>query len=358
MPPLAIVIILIWAYATWYSIVKYRLMVLTPALGANEIVERVMDLVVLVDNYENIISTNPKARELTRYNEEELVGKPLKILLEKEIKNGFICESFLKTKNNEYIPMQVSISSVKDKYGDRVGKVIVGQDLRQMKQLEAVTKELEAFSYSVAHDLRAPLRGMRGFSKALMEDCEKMLPEDGKGYFKRIEEEGKRMDEIIEDLLSLSYVGKFEMYTKMVNLSILVEDIANRLKGSEPGRNVEFVIKKDVFAQGDSNLLKICLENLIGNAWKFSSRKEKAIIEFGTENINDKIAYFVKDNGAGFDINYKDKLFLPFERLHSRDEFPGSGIGLTIVKRIMDRHNGKIWAESENGAKFCFTLTK
>lgn len=226
------------------------------------------------------------------------------------------------------------------------------------RRLEAANKELEAFSYSVSHDLRAPLRGMDGFSQALLDDYGDKLDETGKDYLRRVRNATKKMGNLIDDLLALSRVTRRELKQEQIDLSSVARSIADEFKQAEPGREVEFRIAPDVCVDGDKDLLRIALQNLIGNAWKFTAKKRHAKIEFDVAENNGTRAIFVRDDGAGFDMSYADKLFQPFTRLHGEKEFDGTGIGLATVQRIVHRHGGRIWAEGavEKGATVYFTL--
>ena len=226
--------------------------------------------------------------------------------------------------------------------------------------LEAANRELEAFSYSVSHDLRAPLRSIDGFSKVLLERYGEGFDATGKDYLTRVRGAALRMGKLIDDMLSLSRAGRREMESKPVDLSALASGVADGLHQREPERRVHVSIEPGLTAIGDEGMLRIVLENLIGNAWKFTSKKEDARIEFGSAEANGGKAYFVRDNGAGFDMRHAEKLFSPFQRLHSESEFPGTGIGLAIVQRVILRHDGRVWAESEegHGATFWFTLAE
>ncbi len=226
-------------------------------------------------------------------------------------------------------------------------------------QLEASNRELEAFSYSVSHDLRSPLRSISGFSQALWEDYAGKLDADGVDSLQRIAAATQRMGQLIDDLLNLSRVTRTEMKRVPVDLSGLVTKIAVRLKDSQPERRVEFIIAEGLVAAGDERLLNVVLDNLVGNAWKFTGNSPQAVIEFGAAEKNGRPAYFLKDNGAGFDMTYADKLFHPFQRLHTPDEFSGTGIGLATVKRIINRHGGTVWIEGDSGkgAAVYFTLS-
>lgn len=228
----------------------------------------------------------------------------------------------------------------------------------QAAQLEISNRDLEAFSYSVSHDLRAPLRSMDGFSQALLDDYGNKLDDQAKDFLGRIRTACQRMSQLIDDLLNLSHVSRAVMQSESVNLSALVQSLADQLRIEQPERMVEFVIAPEVRATGDGRLLTIALENLLRNAWKFTSRTPHAVIEFGVLQREDRPLYFVRDNGAGFDMMYADKLFKPFQRLHTTSEFAGTGIGLAIVQRIVRRHGGTVSAEGqpEKGATFFFTL--
>ncbi|MBI1985230.1 MAG: HAMP domain-containing protein [Rhodospirillales bacterium] len=226
------------------------------------------------------------------------------------------------------------------------------------RQLEAANHELEAFCYSVSHDLRAPLRGMDGFCQALVEDYGDRLDDTGRSYLQRVKKACQTMAMLIDDLLKLSRVTRSEVRKGMVNLSTIAGAVAQGLRQTAPDRAVEFNIAPDLTATGDERLLRAAFENLLGNAWKYTSKKQRAIIEFGATSHNGARAYFVRDDGAGFDMAYADKLFQPFQRLHNASEFEGTGIGLATVQRIVHRHGGRVWAEAavDKGATVYFTL--
>ncbi len=234
--------------------------------------------------------------------------------------------------------------------------------IRQIEQtnieLTAVNKEMESFSYSVSHDLRAPLRSMDGFSLVLLEDYSDKLDERGKDYLQRVRSATQRMGMLIDDMLSLSRVTRSEMKRELVDLSSLVQSIAAELQKSQSTCQVEFIIAPGLTANGDARLLRILLENLLGNAWKFTGTHPKARIEFGTTQVDGEQVFFIRDDGVGFDMKYADKLFGVFQRLHGASEFPGTGVGLATVQRIVHRHGGRVWAEGEveKGATFYFTL--
>jgi len=225
-------------------------------------------------------------------------------------------------------------------------------------RLAATNKELESFSYSVSHDLRSPLRSIDGFSQALLEDYKGKLDEQGQDYLKRLRSASQKMGELIDGLLKLSRLTRSEIHQEKVDLSALAEEIATRLQETQPERRARFIIGSGLAASGDPQMLRVLLENLLGNAWKFTGKIPRAEIEFGISHNGNKKTFFVKDNGAGFDMTYANKLFGAFQRLHDTAEFPGTGIGLATVQRIINRHNGNIRAEGAvgKGATFYFTL--
>ncbi|RNC71072.1 MAG: DUF3365 domain-containing protein [Desulfuromonadales bacterium] len=226
-------------------------------------------------------------------------------------------------------------------------------------ELQAANSELEAFCYSVAHDLRTPLRGMNGFSRIILDRYGTTLDEEGQEYFRRVSAASTRMGQLVDDLLHLTKVTRAEMRRTAVDLTAMAREIAIDCRHTQPERRAEFVIQDGLMATGDENLLRIVMVNLLANSWKFTVREPVARIEVGSTDHDGKTAYFVRDNGVGFDMAYVDKLFGPFERLVSFDEFEGTGIGLATVKRIVERHGGNVWAEGEpdKGATFSFTLT-
>jgi PAS domain S-box-containing protein len=226
------------------------------------------------------------------------------------------------------------------------------------RDLTNANNELESFSYSISHDLRAPLRTIDGFSLALLEDCGDKLDEGGKSHLQRIRTAAQRMGLLIDDLLNLSRVTRTQLNPQTFDLSVIVTDAARELQGTQPERHVVWKIQPDVSAMGDSQLIRLAIENLLNNAWKFTSRRADASIEFGKIESNGASAFFVRDDGAGFDPAYADRLFGAFQRLHATSEFPGTGMGLATAQRVVRRHGGRIWAESavDHGATFYFTL--
>jgi light-regulated signal transduction histidine kinase (bacteriophytochrome) len=226
-------------------------------------------------------------------------------------------------------------------------------------ELVVANKNLEAFTYSVAHDLRSPLRTLSGYSEALREDYGDRLDETGRWYTERIQAATERMGALIDDLLNLSQVSRAEMSLGPVDLSTEVADIDGALQTREPGRRVRFALQDGVWVNADRTLIRTVLQNLVENAWKYTAKRDDATIEFGTTAAEDaRVCCYVRDNGAGFDPAFGGKLFQPFQRLHAVTEFPGTGIGLASVRRIIERHGGRVWAEGAvgRGATFYFTL--
>jgi light-regulated signal transduction histidine kinase (bacteriophytochrome) len=230
---------------------------------------------------------------------------------------------------------------------------------RRVTELAAVNRELEAFSYSVSHDLRAPLRSIDGFSQAIVEEYEEKLDDQGRDYLRRVRAAAKRMGELIDDLLNLSRVTRREMRRESVDLTAIAGAAATQLERSKLYRPVQFVVAPGLTTQGDPHLLRIVLDNLLGNAWKFTGQSPSPRVEFGARVLpGGERAFFVSDNGVGFDMAHADKLFGAFQRLHAMHEFPGTGIGLATVQRIITRHGGRVWAEATpgHGATFYFTF--
>jgi light-regulated signal transduction histidine kinase (bacteriophytochrome) len=229
---------------------------------------------------------------------------------------------------------------------------------RSNRELRAANKELEAFSYSVSHDLRTPLRSIDGFSQALLEDYAERLDATALEHLHRVRRAAQRMAALIDDMLNLSRVTRCELHREKLDLSAMAKSIATEVQEAEPGRQVEFVIENGLTAVGDPQLLRAALENLLRNSWKYTSGHSTARIEFARGKEKEKHSFFVRDDGAGFDPRYADRLFGAFQRLHTAKEFPGTGVGLATVQRIIHRHGGEIWAEGavEKGATFFFTL--
>jgi PAS domain S-box-containing protein len=226
-------------------------------------------------------------------------------------------------------------------------------------ELTVVNRELESFASSVSHDLRAPLRGIDGWSQAVLEDCGAQLDEQGHTYLKKVRSETQRMGELIDGLLELSRMIRAPMKRETVDLTVMAQELEASLRAGQPERAVDFVVAPGLVVQGDAVLLRAALQNLLHNAWKFTEKRPRARIEVGCTSEPGRTVYHVRDDGAGFDMRYVGKLFAPFQRLHSLEEFSGTGIGLATVQRIIHRHGGKVWATAEvdQGATFYFTLT-
>jgi len=341
-----------------------------------------------------ITSWNRAAERLYGYSATEVVGRPISLLVPPDqpdeipqilerLRRGEHIDHFETVrmrKDGTRVPIRVTISSIRGPSGKLIGASAIAHDITERKlaedairqlnqaleqrvtertaQLEAANAELETFSSSVSHDLRAPLRHIEGFSRILLEDCGLSLDAKAKGYLDRMQANVQQMGQLIQDLLSLSHVASKAMTLDVVDLSGIVQAIAGDLQKHDPKRQVEFVIAPGLSAPGDMHLLRVALENLLGNAWKYTSKRAVARIEFGARERQEGRVYFVRDNGAGFDMAYAGKLFGAFQRLHAVSEFEGTGIGLATVQRIIHRHGGRVWAEAvrEQGATFYFTL--
>lgn len=224
--------------------------------------------------------------------------------------------------------------------------------------MERKKAELEAFNYSVSHDLRAPLRSIDGFSRLLLEECAATLSDKGQDYLKRVRASAQRMGNLIDGLLQLSRVGQAAIHRERIDLSSIAIAVVEGLRAKDPDRKVAVRVQERLPAEADPGLMRIVFDNLVGNAWKFTAKANGARIEVEAQWEADAATYCVRDNGAGFSMEYAESLFRPFQRLHSESDFTGTGIGLATVHRIIDRHGGRIWAESEidRGAAFFFTL--
>lgn len=277
-----------------------------------------------------------------------------------------ILEDFSGEKARLEDSQRAMINLLDDFYVERSKSEAANRELREAfgalrvakESADAANRELEAFSYSVSHDLRTPLQTIDGFSLALLEDYGNLLDEKGSDYLRRVRSATQRMGQLIEDLLRLSRLTRSVLNLATVDISALARKVATELQESQPERRVTLTITDGLTVVGDPNLIKVALDNLIGNSWKFTSKKQDAAIQFGTAVVEGTTAYFVRDNGAGFDMTYAHKLFDTFQRLHLEKDFPGTGIGLSLVQRIIRRHNGRIWAEGAvgQGATFYFTL--
>jgi PAS domain S-box-containing protein len=347
-----------------------------------QIIDQTHDSVVTTDLDGFITSWNGGAKRLFGLTPEQAIGQHIsciypqsqqKFLQQKVIlplkKHGLHeVELFMQRADGSEFPAHLSLSLLYDDQGSPQGMVGYSHDISEQKKreqelallaqkLRASNKELESFSYSVSHDLRAPLRAIDGFSLALVEDYAEQLDETALNYLQRVRSGAQHMGMLIDDLLRLSRVSREDLSMEQVNLSKMADSILQELQMNEPGRQVEFLRDDDLRVRGDPRLLKVMLENLLGNAWKFTSRQKISQISFRHQPDNHQVMY-ISDNGVGFDMRYADKLFGAFQRLHRASDFPGTGVGLATVQRIVSRHGGKVWAQAQDGkgATFYFSL--
>ncbi len=345
------------------------------------IIDQIHDAVVATDLDGVITNWNNGAENLFGYAPEEAIGQHIAFLYSDEdrstmqetinslkLHGEYEHEQRLHRKDGEIIYVHLSLSMLYHENGTPRGMIGYSIDItdrkraqenigKQQYKLEATNKELEAFSYSVSHDLRAPLRALHGFSQALQEDYADSLDDEGKDYLIRIQANALRMSELIDDLLKLSRLGREKLTVTLIDLSHLAYEVMENQRTLYPDRTIEFRLQFDGQVYGDPRLLRIAIENLIGNALKYTRNVEQPHIEFGKIQQDDETVYYIRDNGTGFDMQYVDKLFGVFQRLHGSD-YEGTGIGLATVRRIIQRHEGRIWAEAEpgKGATFYFTL--
>jgi len=350
--------------------------------------------ILITDRANNILSVNRAFSEITGYTPQEAIGKNPRMLSSGRQPDAFYEEMWAaigkhgrwqgevwdRRKDGQAYCERLSIAAIADENGEVTHYCAIFSDITVLKKTEAellalnaelerrvaqrtaalddANKELEAFSYSISHDLRAPLRHIGGFGAVVLRENEDKLDAASVDHLKRIVAAGERMEQLIADLLALSRVSRQEMHRRDIDFSDLAGQVAKALIQAHPERQVRLLVKRGMQASGDPGLVRIVLENLIGNAWKFTSRTPDARIEVGLEQREGATAYYVRDNGAGFDMSYARNLFEPFRRLHTDTEFAGTGIGLSIVQRIVARHGGKIWAEAAvgTGATFHFTL--
>ena len=356
------------------------------------LVESAPDAIVIADGNGFIVLVNAQTEALFGYPREEMLGQPLELLLPERfraphvgMRQGYTANPHTRPmgagldlagrrKDGSEFPVSISLSPF------RVGpELYIFSDIRDISEqreshrriqelndslahhnaeLNAINQELEAFSYSVSHDLRAPLRAIDGFSQILLKENAVQLDEKGLDRLNRVRKAAQHMGNLIDDLLKLSRVTRAELQFQPVNLSDLATEVVEALRKLDPERAVAVNIAPNLYTRGDPKLLRIALDNLLGNAWKFTCKRDDARIELGVEAGETGPVYFARDNGAGFDMAYADKLFGAFQRLHDTGEFPGTGIGLATVQRIVHKHGGRIWAESavDRGATFHFTL--
>jgi signal transduction histidine kinase len=374
----------------------------------NNVIENSIDCIIISDETGHITFINQAGLDMVGYSLEEMLGKAVMeffsiqegryettagdaIWLSTEdieavynriaelLETGRVSNytSFLEHKDERLIEVEHNITLLFDQKGTRIGSVAITRDRsmscrmereinKQSELLSQANRELESFAYSVSHDLRAPLRSISGFSTALEEDFGPDLPEAARGFLQRIQKSSERMGMLIDDLLNLSRVSRYDMRREQVNLSALAGEVLAQLREHTPDRSIACTIQPGITTVGDGHLLRIVFENLIGNAWKYTARQGKPEIFFGRADDADPRApahersrpiFCVRDNGVGFDMAYIDKLFTPFQRLHAEKDFPGTGIGLATVQRIVHRHGGRIWARSTPGKETTFYFT-
>ena len=354
--------------------------------------ETASDAILSADSSGKIIYFNPAAERIFSYSSTEIIGQPLTLLMPERFHDphrqgldrflrtgearviGKTVELAARRKNGSEFPIALALSSWKTREGTFFTAIL--SDITERKRAEesleqhrselaqsnaefaAANKELETFSYSVSHDLRAPLRAIDGFSKVLLHEYGEKLDEQGCRYVDRVGAAAQRMAMLIDDLLTLSRISRATLRREPVSLTELARGTVAALRERDPSRSVSIEIAGGLQAHGDARLIAIVFDNLLGNAWKFTAKHPQAQIAVGQENKGKETIFFVRDNGAGFDMAYADKLFAPFQRLHRDSDFEGTGIGLATVQRIISRHGGRIWAEAEvgKGATFRFTL--
>jgi PAS domain S-box-containing protein len=329
-----------------------------------------------------ITSWNAGAERLFGYSEQEIIGQsilrlvpPERVGEEQEILRRLATgnverfDTVRLHKAGHPVHLSVTSSPIRDSSGNLLGVAKVARDISERRRAElalanakdtaeSASRELEAFSYSVAHDLRAPLRGMSGFSQILLDQYQDKLDADGQDALREIMLNARRMGALIDALLSLARLTRSQLRREPVDLSAVAREVGARLSAAETGRAVALSVEPGLGADVDPVLLRALFDNLLGNAWKFSGKTLTPCVAFGATQRDDVRTFYVRDNGAGFDMAFANKLFGPFQRLHTQEEFPGTGIGLATVQRIVHRHGGKLWAEGkvDEGATFYFTL--
>lgn len=358
------------------------------------LVESAPDGIVISDPEGRIVLVNAQTETLFGYRRGELEGLPVETLVPERfrtrhpgLRQGFTAapqvrpmgaglELYGQRKDGSEFPVQMSLSPIQTEDGLSIFSAI--RDITQQREaehrirelnhrlsgqnaeLQGVNQELEAFSYSVSHDLRAPLRAIDGFCQILLLDHAESLDPAGRNLLERVRRASQHMGRLIDDMLKLARVTRADLQLQDVDLSELAIEVADMQRQQAPDRQVSFRCAPGLMVRGDAKLLRIAFDNLLGNAWKFTGERNEAQIEFGMRDENGENIYYVTDNGAGFDMAYADKLFGAFQRLHDTQEFPGTGIGLATVQRIIHKHGGRIWAQAavDAGASFFFTLAR
>ena len=348
-------------------------------------IEAAPDGVVVVDRQGMILLANPEIARMSGWPTEELIGQPVEMLVPPDARPrhadhrasfasashsrpmGSNLQLSMIRRDGSLLPVEIMLSPFR--LGERPATIAFIRDATERRRRQAAleeanaamnasNRELEAFSYSVAHDLRAPLRSIDGFAQALLEDNAAQLDESGKQYLDRVRANAQRMGVLIDDLLALARLSRSEVHRERVDLGRMARDAEHRLRAQDPDRAVELSVDRDLWVHGDARMLGVAIDNLLGNAWKFTRPRDIAHVHVGRDA--ERNAYFVRDDGVGFDMAHAQNLFAPFKRLHAAREFEGTGIGLATVARVMQRHGGQIWAEAAPGAgaTFYFTLEK
>ncbi|NUM43085.1 MAG: PAS domain S-box protein [Anaerolineales bacterium] len=360
-------------FITW-GLFRFQIFDIVP-IARDLLVEIMPTAMIVIDLKNRVVDINPVALKLIHKSYGEVIGQPAAKAFAQfsDLLARFGDVREIKTEVQGYLgddfqSFEVEVTPIYHKNQAFAGRMIQVRNISERKQmeqtlhertrqLEIANQELEAFSYSVSHDLRAPLRAMEGFSTILLAETEGMTP-DAQNYLRRIKSASAQMKELIDGMLALSQVSRTQIQKTEVDLSKMAQEILADLQQADPSRKVDWSVVGGVCVQGDARLLRAVLENLLRNGWKFTRYQQEAKIEFGLKQENGQKIFFIRDNGAGFEQTYAEKLFVPFQRLHRADEFEGTGVGLATVQRIIHRHGGRVWAEGRvgQGAAFYFTL--